>query len=258
MSSTHNRCFLEQTSGSFWWSVLRRSRHYKCLQWESCQTLLRQVRPSGTVLRRVPLLLLHHGDAHHPRTVPVSGRGGGREGGSPNTAGCLLVSAGTTNVQHFRPRPGEPQPTTASPALSPSHPSTHAELTFNECVSEVYSGLLRHPLTPAQSSLEVQIRGYKRPFVPTMHSLIKASTAYKCSPRRKTRRMRRGTEGCKRNMGSTSATARRPQCRKEPPPKSFRSTTGSIKIPRGNDSRDFLARNGLLGKVSLFSSMNED
>ncbi len=51
--------------------------------------------------------------------------------------------SGTTNVYAFHHHPGEPQL---------SHPSTHAELKF---VSEVYSGLLRHPLIPAKSSLEM-------------------------------------------------------------------------------------------------------
>ncbi len=168
-----------------------------------------------------------------------------------------VQTSGTTYVQHFRHRPGEPLPTTASPALSLSHPSTHAELTFNECVSEVYNGLQRHPLTPAQSSLEMQIRGYKRPFVPTMHSPIKASTAYKCSPRRKkTRRMRSGTEGCKRNilqqMGSTSATARRPQRRKQPPPKDYFVTSEDEK--KAMQELQQLSNSYILHKIASTSS----
>ena len=41
-------------------------------------------------------------------------------------------------------------------------------------------------------------------------------------------------------------------------PKSFESKDGCIKIPRGLRNREFLARNRLIGKVSLSSSMSED
>lgn len=40
-------------------------------------------------------------------------------------------------------------------------------------------------------------------------------------------------------------------------PKSYQ-INGSIKIPRGQKSREFLARNGLIGKISLSSNMNEE
>ena len=40
-------------------------------------------------------------------------------------------------------------------------------------------------------------------------------------------------------------------------PKSFQKK-GCIKIPRGQDTRQFLAQNRLIGKISLSSSMNEE
>jgi len=40
-------------------------------------------------------------------------------------------------------------------------------------------------------------------------------------------------------------------------PKSYESMSGSIKIPRAHDSWEFLARNGLMGKICLSSSMSE-
>lgn len=41
-------------------------------------------------------------------------------------------------------------------------------------------------------------------------------------------------------------------------PKSFSSGNNVVKIPRKKDSREYLASNGLVGKIRLKSSMNED
>ena len=41
-------------------------------------------------------------------------------------------------------------------------------------------------------------------------------------------------------------------------PKSFSGVGGVIKIPRAKSAREFLARNGLIGKISLKSTMTEE
>ena len=41
-------------------------------------------------------------------------------------------------------------------------------------------------------------------------------------------------------------------------PESCKGKSGDIKIPRGREIREFLARNRLIGKIRLYSSMTED